>query len=125
VVNKSVFLAERENHVRQALRLMLEHQNNISVAGEASHAESLLAQVCQQPPDAILLDWFLPGLHPQRMITAIRLHCPNTLILVMSIKPEQKSIVMRFGVDGFLSKQMPPEKFIQSLRNILKNALDV
>ena len=99
---KTIFLAEGEKHVRDALRLMLEHQSNFAIVGEASTAEITLAQVCQLPPDVILLDWNLPGLHPQRLFSALRQCCPETLILATSVKPEQESIAMIFGADAFL-----------------------
>ena len=85
MTKKSVFLAEGEKHVREALCLLLEHQVDFVIAGEASHAESLLAQVCQAPPDVILLDWNLPGLHHQRLLAELREYCPATRILVISV----------------------------------------
>ena len=116
----AVFLAEGENHVRRTLRLILEQQNLVSIAGEANHAESLLAQVCQHPPDTILLDWTLPGLRPQRLIPAIRRHCPKTLILVTSTQSEYKKVVNKYGVDGFLLKQLPPDQFLRKLEELLE-----
>jgi len=112
---KTIFLAEGENHVRAALRLMLEHQPNIRIKGEAGTAESTLAQVCTQPPDVILLDWNLPGLHPQRLLAALRQCCPATLILATSVKPEQERIAVKLGADAFLLKQLPPDQFIAAL----------
>lgn len=112
---KTIFLAEGEKHVRDALRLMLEHQSNFAIVGEASTAEITLAQVCQLPPDVILLDWNLPGLHPQRLFSALRQCCPETLILATSVKPEQESIAMIFGADAFLLKQLPPDQFVSVL----------
>ena len=119
----SVFLAEGEKHVRQALRLRLEHQPDFVVAGEASNAESLLAQVCRQPPDVILLDWNLPGLHPQRLLTALRQCCPVTRILVTSVRPEDVKTALELGADSFLSKQLPPDQFIASLLKGIEIAL--
>lgn len=112
---KTIFLAEGEKHVREALRLMLEHQTDFEIVGEASTAENTLAQVCQLPPDVILLDWNLPGLHPQRLFSALRQCCPETLILATSVKPEQESIAMKFGADAFLLKQLPPDQFVSAL----------
>lgn len=112
---KTIFLAEGEKHVREALRLMLEHQTDFENVGEASTAENTLAQVCQLPPDVILLDWNLPGLHPQRLFSALRQCCPETLILATSVKPEQESIAMKFGADAFLLKQLPPDQFVSAL----------
>jgi two-component system response regulator DegU len=112
---RSVFLAEGETHVREALRLILEHQPDLIIVGEAGSAESLLSQVCRQPPDVILLDWNLPGFHPQRLVAALRQCCPETLILATSVRPEQSKMAEMPGVNAFLSKQSPPDEFIEDL----------
>ena len=116
---KTIFLAEGEKHVREALRLMLEHQSDFAIAGEASTAENTLAQVCQHPPDVILLDWNLPGFHPQRLLNALRQCCPETLILATSVRPEQESVAMKFGANAFLLKQLPPDQFISALKTAI------
>jgi two-component system nitrate/nitrite response regulator NarL len=113
---KTIFLTDGETHVREALSLMLKHQAEFKIVGQASTPESTLAQVCQQPPDVILLDWNLPGLHHQRLIDALHQCCPQTIILATSVKPEQESGAMKSGVDAFLLKQLPPDQFIDALR---------
>ena len=112
---KTVFLAESETHVREALRLKLAYQPGFLLVGEASTTESLLAQVCQHPPDVILLDWSLPGLHPQRLLTALRQCCPKAIILATSVQPELARVAEKYGADGFLLKQLSPDEFIQGL----------
>lgn len=115
---KTIFLAEGENHVRAALRLQIELQDAYQVSGEAEHTECLLAQVCQKPPDVILLDWHLPGINPQRLIHTLREHCPTTILIVISVKTEDKKSSASYGIDGFLSKQQSPASFITALRDI-------
>jgi DNA-binding NarL/FixJ family response regulator len=115
---KTVFLAEGENHVRAALRLQFEHQPEYQISGEADHTECLLAQVCRKPPDVILLDWNLPGINPQRLISTLRRHCPSTMLVATSVKPEQEKITREYQLDGFLSKQLSPEDFMYQFRSI-------
>ena len=112
---RSVFIAEGEIHVRDALRLMFENQNGFVILGEAGHAESLIAQVCQKPPDLLLLDWNLPGSHHPRLVRTLRDYCPTTCILVTSVQPEQSRNALELGVDGFLLKQLPPDQFFKVL----------
>jgi len=112
---KTIFLAEGEKHVRDALRLMLEHQSDFAIMGEASTAENTLAKVCQLPPDVILLDWNLPGLHHQRLLSALRQCCPETLILATSVRPEQEEAAINLGANAFLLKQLPPDQFMAML----------
>ena len=115
----TIFLAESEKHVREALRLMIENQADLTTVGEAATAESLLAQVCQDPPDLVLLDWNLPGLHPQRLMRTLRKYCLGTKVVATSVKPEQEKAAKEWGVDGFLLKQVPPEVFIETLMTVL------
>ena len=117
---KKLFLAEGEIHVLEALRLLFEQQSDYEILGEARSAESLLAHASKMSPGAILLDWNLPGFHPQRLITTLRECCPTAILVALSVKPEDEKIAKEYGVDGFISKQMPPESFLASLNAILE-----
>ena len=119
---KTVLLAESEKHVLDALRLAMEQQSEIKVAGEARSAESLLAQVCQRAPNVILLDWSLPGLHPQRLIRALRECCPAATLVALSVKTEDEKAAKEHGLDGFISKQLSAESFIAALNQILSRS---
>jgi DNA-binding NarL/FixJ family response regulator len=117
---KTIFLAEGAKHVREALRLMMDQRSEFMVVGDAGTPESALAQVCQSLPEIVLLDWALPGLHPQRLIAAMRQCCPETLIFATSVRPELERIALDLGSDGFLLKQLPPNEYIGMLLKMIK-----
>jgi DNA-binding NarL/FixJ family response regulator len=117
---KTIFLAEGETHVRAALRLMLENQGDFRICGESNTVEGTLAQVCQNPPDVILLDWTLPRINHQRLIDALREHCPKTSLIATSVKPEHEQIAQQVGTDAFISKQLPPNQYLSALRVFLE-----
>lgn len=115
---KTIFLAESERHVLDALHLLLEEQADFEIVGEAQSAEVLLTQVSRTTPDVILFDWNLPGLHPQRFVPALREGCPSAKLLAISVKPEDEKIVKKFNLDLFISKQLPPDEFLKLLKMI-------
>jgi len=115
-----VFLADGETHVRQALRLSLDHLQGISVSGEARGAESLLAQIGQDPPDVLLLDWELPGMYPQRMLPVIRRFCPETKVLATVLQSKQGKLALAHGVDTYLLKGSSPDDFVKALKTYLE-----
>lgn len=121
VNEKTVFLAEGEKHVLEALRLMIGQQEDIKILGYAQSAESLLVRVCKLSVNVILLDWNLPGFNPQRLIPALRECCPGTKLVAYSIKPEHEKVAKDYGLDGFLTKQLPPETFLILLYAIIEN----
>ena len=117
-----IFIADSENHIRRALKLLIAQDPQFEIVGEASHVESLLAQVCAQPPDAILLDWTLVGIHPQRLLNTLREHCPATRILANSVRPEYEKSAREQGVDAFLSKQLPPDQYFDAMVTALEES---
>ena len=116
---KKVFIAETEKHVLRALLWLLDEQDELVITGGARTAESLLAQVCKQPPDVILMDWNLPSLHPQRLIHTLREYCPDAKLIAISVKPEHENDAKEYELDGFISKQLSAESFIVSLNHII------
>lgn len=116
---KKVFIAEAEKHVSRALQVLLEEQDGLSITGNACSAESLLAQICKQSSDVILLDWNLPDLHPQRLIPTLRESCPTATLIAISVKPEHENDAKEYDLDGFISKQLSAEFFIEALSQII------
>jgi len=119
---KTIFLAEGEKHVLDALLLLFEQQPDYEILGEARSAEGLLAHACKVSPDAILLDWNLPGFHPQRLIPTLRECCPAAKLVALSVKPEHEKLAKEYGLDGFISKHLPPEAFLASLNKVIEQA---
>jgi DNA-binding NarL/FixJ family response regulator len=117
---KTIFLAEGERHVLNSLRLLLEEQSELEIVGEAQSAEVLLTKVCKDAPNVILLDWNLPGIHHQRLIKALRDCCPDAKLIIISVKPEDEKIVREYRLDCFIPKQLPPDSFLASLKNMLE-----
>lgn len=114
----NIFLSIGSDHIRRAIRLVLEQVPEYHLSGEADHAESLLAQVCTRPPDLLLLDWELPNLHPNRLIKAVRACCPHTLIVALGIRPEDELQARERGVDEFFLKNLYPEEFLDSIHSL-------
>src|SRR5258708_36812804 len=58
---RRVFLADAHQPVRSALRLLLEHEPDLAVVGEADEVEQVIAAVGAANPDLVLLEWhFVP-----------------------------------------------------------------
>jgi CheY-like chemotaxis protein len=73
-----VLLADDEMNVRSALRLLLEQESGISVAGEVTNYTELVSQVKNINPDLVLLDWELPGELGREFLNSIRREYPGT-----------------------------------------------
>jgi DNA-binding NarL/FixJ family response regulator len=109
-----VLLADDQPKVRSAMRLLLEHQPNINVLGEAVDATGVLDWMKATCPDMLLLDWELPGFGPQVM-AELRALCPTLTVIALSGQPQAQEAALKAGVDAFVSKGDPPERLLAAI----------
>ena len=113
-----ILLADDQPQVRSALRLLLEHESGVKVVGEALNAKDLLQLTQNIQSDLLLLDWELPGLDVSDLLTMLRADYPCLSIVALSGHMEAQQAALDAGVDAFISKAHPPEKFLPLLRSI-------
>jgi DNA-binding NarL/FixJ family response regulator len=113
-----VLLADDEMNVRSALRLLLEQESGISVAGEVTNYTELVSQVKNINPDLVLLDWELPGELGREFLNSIRREYPGTRVVVLSSQPDIKKRALAGGATAFISKEEPPERLLSLIRRL-------
>jgi DNA-binding NarL/FixJ family response regulator len=109
-----VLLADDQPKVRSALRLLLEHEPEIDVVGEAVDATGLLDWARVANPDLVLLDWELPGFE-QALLGELRELCPTVNVIALSGQPEARQAALSAGADGFVSKGDPAEHLLAAI----------
>ena len=115
----NILIGDASPRVRFGLRILLEQQPGWRVAGEAEDAHALLGAVLYGCPDLVLLDWELPGIPAQELLTAIRHACPHLWIVFMSGKDELRQAAFQAGADVFAYKANPPEKLLELIRGLM------
>jgi DNA-binding NarL/FixJ family response regulator len=113
-----ILVADNEAKVRSALRLLLEQQPDLQVVGEVAETASLAATVRALQPDALLIDWELPGQPPAELVEALREMRPTLLIIALSGRSEARKSALRAGADGFVSKVEPPDRVLTVLNRL-------
>ena len=107
-----ILLADDQPEVRSALRLLLEQETLVRIVGEAETAPQMLDAVRNVHPDAILVDWELPGLSLPDNLSAIRRICPSAWIIALSSHPEVRQAALKAGADAFVCKGDPAEQLL-------------
>lgn len=110
-----ILLADGQEKVRFALRVLLEHQAGLEVVGEATRMADLMDTAGRIRPDLILLAWDLPGRNARHWLGALRERCPTAAIVALSGHPEAREAAMAEGADGFVSKGDPPEQLLAAI----------
>jgi DNA-binding NarL/FixJ family response regulator len=113
-----VLLADDQAKVRSALRLLIEQELAFNVVGEASAADELLLGILRSYPQAVLLDWELPGLPglpDGHKLDSLRLIDPHIRVIALSGQPEARASSISEGADMFVSKSEPPDGVLRAL----------
>ncbi|GAA0921726.1 response regulator transcription factor [Virgisporangium aurantiacum] len=114
-----VVLVDDEAMVRAGLRMLLDHQPDITVVGEAADGLQALDVVRREQPDVVLMDVRMPrsdGIAAAREIVA---SVPAKVIMLTTFDEEAAVAgALRAGVSGFLLKVAPPEQLVRAVRTV-------
>jgi DNA-binding NarL/FixJ family response regulator len=114
-----VVVADDEAMIRAGLRMLLDHQPDIEVVGEAADGVQARAEVRRAAPDVVLLDVRMPrgdGIDAARHILAES--AAKVIILTTFDEDEAIRRALRAGVSGFVLKVAPPEQLVHAVRTV-------
>jgi DNA-binding NarL/FixJ family response regulator len=114
-----VLIADDEALVRGGLRMILEAQADIEIAGEADDGRAALELARGTSPDVVLMDIRMPGLdglEATRRLLATGGPAPRVLILTTFDLDQYVYEALRAGASGFLLKSARPNDLIAAVR---------
>ena len=102
-----ILLADNHAGFRREVRKILEEIPGVTVTGEAGNRGELFELLRQSPPKLVILDISLPDLRAREGTQFIKLHYPETqvLIMVMDQGNEYLTYGLAAGAAGILPKQ--------------------
>jgi DNA-binding NarL/FixJ family response regulator len=116
----TVLLADDQALVRAGFKSLLDAQEDIEVAGEASNGEEAVRLATELTPNVVLMDIRMPGmdgLAATRQIAADpRLADVRVVILTTFGLDEYVFEAIRSGASGFLVKDTEPDELLQAVR---------
>ena len=115
----NILIGDAQPRVRFGLQWLFEQQAGWIVVGEVEDAQALLDAVCFRCPDLVLLDWELPGIPAEDLLTLIRQECPHLGVIFMSGRIELRPMALQAGADIFAYKADPPEKLLEQIRGYI------
>ena len=116
----SVLIVDDHPVVRRGLRVLLEVQDGIEVAGEAGDAATALALAAEHAPDVILLDLKLPGADGIAVLGELKVRdsAARVLVLTSATEPAAASLAVRSGAAGVLYKDVDPDALVRAIRSV-------
>jgi DNA-binding NarL/FixJ family response regulator len=116
----SVLIVDDHPVVRRGLRVLLEVQDGIEVAGEAGDGATALALAAEHDPDVILLDLKLPGMDGLAVLAELKARDSGARVLVLTsaTEPASASMAVRSGAAGVLYKDVDPDALVRAIRSV-------
>ncbi|MDC7340805.1 response regulator [Streptomyces lydicus] len=117
-----VLLADDQEMVRTALRLVIDRREDLSVVGESSDGEQAVSHAIELQPDVVLMDVRMPGMTGVEATRRITTSwpgpgpAPRVLVLTTFDLDEYVHAALRAGAAGFLLKNSPPDQLTHALR---------
>ena len=124
-MNIRVMLADDHKILREALRSVLEHEDDIAVVAEANDGIETLRLAEQDPPDVVVMDIGMPGLdgieatrrlikgHPAVKVVALSTYFDRRIVLQM----------LEAGAKGYIVKASGGSELVLAIRTVVQGQL--
>ncbi|MGW1125765.1 MULTISPECIES: response regulator [unclassified Streptomyces] len=106
--------------VRAGLKLMLGGADDIDIVGEGADGSEAEALVDRLRPDVVLMDIRMPVMDGLTATEALRARpdAPEIVVLTTFHADEQVLRAIRAGAAGFVLKDTPPARIVESVRRV-------
>jgi len=120
-----LLLVEDHLVMRAALRLLLDHNAELAVVGEAAHRKEALALATSLQPDVILLDLELADGSSEAEIPNLLEAAPQARVLVLTGTTDLAlhCRALGLGAAGVVRKNQPPETLLLALERVRNGEL--
>jgi DNA-binding response OmpR family regulator len=120
MANAEILIVEDHPTMREAMRLVLEHEG--FVIREVADGASALAMARSDPPDLMFLDLNIPGTSGADVLRELKSD-PATasvrVIIVTATGEEGREYVLSLGADEYFTKPFSPTALLRTVEQVL------
>ncbi|KJK00996.1 transcriptional regulator [Pseudomonas sp. 21] len=122
-----ILLVDDHPMMRKGVVQLLEFEDDLEVVGEAGSGEEALRMAAELEPDMILLDLNMKGMTGLDTLRAMRENGEDARIVVFTVSDDRNDVinVLRAGADGYLLKDMEPERLLEHIRQAATGQLTI
>ncbi|MEU7973521.1 response regulator transcription factor [Micromonospora sp. NPDC049089] len=115
-----VLIADDQDLVRLGLRALVESEDDLALAGEASDGLRAVELARRERPDVVLMDIRMPGIDgieaTRRIVADPDLTGTRVVVLTTFELDEYVFDALRHGASGFLTKDTRPTELLRAIR---------
>lgn len=104
--------------VRSGLRMLLENEKDIEIAGEAGNGREALDMIGQLHPTLVLMDIGLPDMTGIEVARQVKQQWPDVAVVALTIHEDEEYFfqMLQAGANGYVPKRAAPEELLTALR---------
>lgn len=117
-----VLLADDHPALRVGLRVLLDHERDVTVVGEVADGGLVLERVATLQPQVVVLDCQLPGLSGVAVASALKESAPTVLCVALSAYDDDRYLagMLEGGARGYLLKSEAPGQIVAAVRSVMR-----
>ncbi len=115
-----IVIADDMQMFRESLKFMIESDKDMQVVGLASSGKEAL-EICNRlMPDIVIMDLKMPDLDGFEATRIIKSKYLNIYVMILSTFNDETSVTkaMKYGADGFITKDMGLSELHQSIKSV-------
>ena len=117
-----ILVADDHGIVRKGLRYLLERQEDMEVAGEASDGREAVRLCAELLPQVVVMDIAMPYLNGIDATAQVVRRSPETAVIILSMHADEDYLVraLTSGVKGYLLKDSAEVDLIRAVRSVVQ-----
>jgi DNA-binding NarL/FixJ family response regulator len=120
----TILLVDDHRMVREGLRLVLDQEPELKVAGEAADGREALRLAEQLQPDIVVMDIGMPGLNGMEATRKILEKSPHARVIALSTYSDKRYVLgmLEAGASGYVVKSAAAEELVRAIQQVVRGA---
>lgn len=118
---RSIIIVEDHPVLREGLKKIINHEEDLSIIGEAWDVPSAWAAIKAKKPDLVIIDISLGESNGLELIKELKMHYKELPILVLSMHDEAlfAERAIQAGAKGYITKSEQSDVLLAAIRKVL------
>lgn len=116
-----VVIFDDNKTIRESMQLLINGASGMVCVGAFPNALRVQEAIADTNPDVVLMDIDMPGKSGIEAVGTIRRHYPDLQVIMVTVFDDDDKIfpALRSGANGYLLKNLRPDKIISAIRDVL------
>ena len=115
-----ILLVDDQRLMREGLRILLELEPDLEIAGEATNGQEALDSYAEIEPDVVLMDVRMPGMDGVEATWRLRERWPSARVVILTTFDDDEYVFegLRAGARGYLLKDVSGHDLADAVRTV-------